>query len=90
MTDQDWGYLSSRKWYYTADIKNKLFEFNCQYRSINRYKDDSKFEFGEWIDLENESTINDEVIEVECRKKASRRLQRPIYSSLFIQFIKNL
>ena len=88
MTDQDWGYLSSRKWYYTTDIKNKLFEFNCQYRSINRYKDDSKFEFGEWIDLENESTINDEVIEVECRKKASRRLQRPIYSSLFIQFIK--
>jgi len=88
LTDQDWGYLSSRKWYYTTDIKNKLFEFNCQYRSINRYKDDSKFEFGEWIDLENESTINDEVIEVECRKKASRRLQRPIYSSLFIQFIK--
>ncbi len=83
--EYDWGQVNESKWNFNSEIKKNLDQYSCQYRSIERYKDDSKYNKGEWIRLLDGMKILNEVFEVKCTHIHTNSID---YENIFVQFIK--
>jgi hypothetical protein len=83
--EYDWGQVNESIWNFNSEIKKNLNQYSCQYRSIERYKDDSKYNKGEWIRLLDGMKILNEVFEVKCTHVDTNSID---YENIFVQFIK--
>ena len=73
---EDWGYLANNTWYFITNIEQKLENYICEYRSIQRKKDDFDYEEGKWLNLNHAMLIKDEVFEVLCKNKRKIRMNK--------------
>ena len=73
---EDWGYLANNTWYFIPNIEQKLDNYICAYRSIQRKKDDFDYEEGKWLNLNHGMLIKDEVFEVLCKNKRKMRMNK--------------
>jgi hypothetical protein len=73
---EDWGYLANNTWYFITNIEQKLENYICEYRSIQRKKDDFDYEEGKWLNLNHAMLIKDEVFEVLCKNKRKMRMNK--------------
>ena len=57
-------------------LEQKLDNYICVYRSIQRKKDDFNYEEGKWLNLNHGMLIKDEVFEVLCKNKRKMRMNK--------------
>lgn len=85
---EDWGYLKNKTWYFIPSIRKILNDYSCVYQPVFR-KIGTKFQLGTKSILHHEQKIEDEVIEVKCRKKRNPQdlIYAVEYESLFVQIV---
>ncbi len=85
---KNWGNLIDQIWRLDTLVKSELDSIRCQYRKII-HVDDFRFDFGQFVDLIDGQSIQDEVIEVKCEAEIKNQKRIILFENLYAQIIIN-